>query len=124
MAVCTLAPAAWVSRSGVLAIGMLVLLPALLTVAISALVPEHAWQQLSCADGSKGTRVYDWALIGTASSDHRLLVRRSLHLNDKGDKELAFFLGYAPRGASLAELVAVRRRRLGDRDTPPVIPVK
>jgi hypothetical protein len=31
-----------------------------------ALVPEDGWQRLSCADGSKGPRPYDWALIGTA----------------------------------------------------------
>ncbi len=43
---------------------------------LAALVPDQAWQRLSCADGSKGPRVHDWALIGTAS-DHRLLVRRS-----------------------------------------------
>ena len=27
------------------------------------LVPGGAWQRLSCADGSKGPRLYDWALI-------------------------------------------------------------
>jgi len=79
--------------------------------ALAALVPDGAWQQLSCADGSKGPRVYDWALIDNASGDHRLLVRRSLHLNEKGEQELAFFWCYAPRGASLAELVAVAGAR-------------
>ncbi len=66
---------------------------------LAALVPGGAWQRLSCADGSKGPRLYDWALIGTAGGDHQLLVRRSLHLNEKGVRELAFFLCYAPRGA-------------------------
>ena len=46
---------------------------------LAALVPAGAWQRLSCADGSKGPRLYDWALIGTASPDHWLLARRSLH---------------------------------------------
>ena len=78
---------------------------------LAALVPREAWQQLSCADGSKGPRLYDWALIDTASRDHRLLARRSLHLNEKGDKELAYFMCYAPRGAALAELVAVAGAR-------------
>ena len=55
--------------------------------ALGRLVPRHAWQQLSCADGSKGPRVYDWALIDAASSDHRLLVRRSRHRNEKGELE-------------------------------------
>ncbi len=39
---------------------------------LAALVPSAAWQQLSCADGSKGPRLYDWALIGTASRHPRL----------------------------------------------------
>ncbi len=78
---------------------------------LAALVPADGWQQLSCADGSKGPRLYDWALIATASHDHRLLARRSLHLNEKGEKELAYFLCYAPRGATLAELVAVAGAR-------------
>jgi len=78
---------------------------------LAGLVPATAWQQLSCGDGSKGPRVYDWALIDTVSAGHRLLVRRSLAVNAKGERELAFFLCYAPRGASLAELVAVAGAR-------------
>jgi SRSO17 transposase len=46
---------------------------------LTALVPAGAWQRLSCADGSKGSRLYDWALIEVESPGHRLLVRRSLH---------------------------------------------
>ena len=45
----------------------------------AALVPKDGWQRLSCADGSKGPRLYDWALIGAAAPGHCLLVRRSLH---------------------------------------------
>ena len=78
---------------------------------LAALVPAAAWQRLSCGDGSKGPRVYDWALIGTASGDHELLVRRPLTPNAKGERELAFFICHAPRGASLAELVAVAGAR-------------
>jgi SRSO17 transposase len=78
---------------------------------LGALVPAGAWQRLSCADGSKGPRLYDWALIEVASPDHRLLVRRSLHPGEKGQLELAYFWCYAPRGAALAELVAVAGAR-------------
>jgi SRSO17 transposase len=78
---------------------------------LAALVPADGWQRLSCADGSKGPRLYDWALVSTASRDHRLLVRRSLHRGEKGIRELAYFLCYAPRGATLAELVAVAGAR-------------
>jgi SRSO17 transposase len=34
---------------------------------LAALVPAAGWQQLSCGDGAKGPRFYDWALIATAS---------------------------------------------------------
>jgi SRSO17 transposase len=79
--------------------------------ALAAVVPAGAWQRLSCADGSKGPRVYDWALIQTADSGHWLLVRRSLTLNAKGEHELAYFLCYSPRPVTLAELVAVAGAR-------------
>ena len=78
---------------------------------LAALVPAGAWQRLSCADGSKGPRLYDWALMETASADHRLLVRRSLRPGEKGELELAYFLCYSPRAATLAELVAVAGAR-------------
>jgi len=41
---------------------------------LAALVPAGAWQRLSCADGSKGPRLYDWALIETVAAGHWLLV--------------------------------------------------
>jgi SRSO17 transposase len=43
---------------------------------LAALVPEDGWQRLSCADGSKGPRLYDWALLATGSPRHHLPVRR------------------------------------------------
>jgi SRSO17 transposase len=42
---------------------------------LAALVPDGAWQRISCADGSKGPRLYDWALIGTDREDRHLMVR-------------------------------------------------
>jgi SRSO17 transposase len=74
-------------------------------------VPRGGWQVLSCGDGAKGPRLYDWALIGTASGEHQLLVRRSLAPGEKGELELAFFWCYAPPGTTLAELVAVAGAR-------------
>jgi SRSO17 transposase len=79
--------------------------------ALARLVPGGAWQRLSCADGSKGPRLYDWALIETGVQGQPLLVRRSLHVNAKGMRELAYYRCHAPRGASLAELVAVAGAR-------------
>ena len=78
---------------------------------LAGLVPRDAWQRMSCADGSKGPRLYDWALIGTADDGRSVLVRRSLHANAKGERELAYYRCYAPDGAALAELVAVAGAR-------------
>ena len=74
------------------------------------------WQRLSCADGSKGPRLYDWALVGTKSPRHHLLVRRSLAPGEKGDLELAFFRCWSPRPVTLPELVAVAGARWGVED--------
>ncbi|HET9974795.1 MAG TPA: IS701 family transposase [Streptosporangiaceae bacterium] len=78
---------------------------------LAALVPASGWQRLSCADGSKGPRLYDWALAGGAAAGHQLLVRRSLHPGEKGQLELAFFRCWSPRPVTLAELVAVAGAR-------------
>jgi SRSO17 transposase len=78
---------------------------------LAALVPAGTWQRLSCADGSKGPRLYDWALIGTGSPQRWLLARRSLHPGEKGELELAYFLCYSPRPVTLPELVAVAGAR-------------
>ncbi len=83
---------------------------------LAALVPASGWQRLSCADGSKGPRLYDWALIATASADRWLLARRSLHPGEKGDLELAFFRSRSPRPVTLPELVAVAGARWGIED--------
>jgi SRSO17 transposase len=83
----------------------------LTAAALAALVPRSGWQRLSCGDGAKGPRLYDWALIGTTSPAHYLLVRRSLTPDAKGVRELAFFTCYAPGGAPLTELVRVAGSR-------------
>ena len=83
---------------------------------LAALVPRDGWQRLSCADGSKGPRLYDWALIAAKSPQHHLLARRSLQPNEKGVLELAFFRCWSPRPVALAELVAVAGARWGVED--------
>jgi SRSO17 transposase len=83
----------------------------------AALVPKEGWQRLSCADGSKGPRLYDWALIGTAEGPgHHLLARRSLQPGEKGTRELAFFRCWSPRPVTLPELAAVAGARWGVED--------
>jgi SRSO17 transposase len=79
--------------------------------------PADAWQRLSCGDGAKGPRVYDWAAAKLPANlifdpdpptHHRwVMARRSL--SDPG--ELAYYLAYAPVGIELAELVRVAGSR-------------
>jgi hypothetical protein len=63
---------------------------------LAARVPARGWQVLSYGDGSKGPRLYEWALIGLAAPGRQLLVRRALAPDAKGELELAFFLCSAP----------------------------
>ena len=83
---------------------------------LAALVPAGAWQRLSCADGSKGPRLYDWALIEAADPGHWLLARRSLRPGEKGQLELAFFRCWSPGPVTLPELAAVAGARWGIED--------
>jgi SRSO17 transposase len=66
---------------------------------LAAKVPGRGWQRLSCGPGSKGERLYDWALCA-AGGGRQLLIRRSL-----SSGELAYYLCWSPRTASMAELV-------------------
>jgi SRSO17 transposase len=75
-------------------------------------LPAESWQRLSCGEGAKGPRLYDWALIplprwGQAPDVlHALLVRRSLT-----DGEVAYFVVFAPAGTPLQTLVTVAGMR-------------
>lgn len=78
----------------------------------AATLPDEGWQRLSCGDGAKGPRAYDWALLPlprwgqSADVLHALLVRRSLT-----DGELAYFIVFAPTDATLQTLVTVAGMR-------------
>jgi SRSO17 transposase len=73
--------------------------------ALARRVPDRGWQRLSCGPGSKGERLYDWALAGAGAGRH-LLIRRSLTSG-----ELACYLCWSPRAAAMAELVRVAGAR-------------
>jgi hypothetical protein len=73
--------------------------------ALAARVPGRGWQTMSCGPGSKGERLYDWALSPAGNGRH-LLIRRSITSG-----ELAFYLCWSPRNATLAELVKVAGAR-------------
>jgi SRSO17 transposase len=77
-------------------------------------VPARAWQWVSCGQGAKGHRLYDWAFIrldpcpdrGDQPGQHWLMVRRHHKTG-----ELAFYRCWMPRPTPLAVLVKVAGRR-------------
>jgi SRSO17 transposase len=81
--------------------------------ALLAQIPPEAWQRLSCGAGTKGERVYDWALVSLPrfqqSPDilHALLFRRSLSDPTKID----YYIVFAPADVSLQTLVTVAGQR-------------
>ncbi|SNQ49857.1 transposase (fragment) [Frankia canadensis] len=83
--------------------------------ALAAKVPAHAWETYSCADGTKGPRLYDWALVDTREFDgpdnhpQQVLTRRSRTER----KDLSFFLTNSPHPVPLAMLITVAGRRWG-----------
>src|SRR5262245_5228867 len=78
-------------------------------------VPARAWQQISCGEGAKGHRLYDWAFLrldhdapapAGQAGRHWLMVRRN-----RTSGELAFYRCFTPRPTPLAVLVKVAGRR-------------
>jgi SRSO17 transposase len=75
--------------------------------AVVAELPDEAWQCLSAGAGSKGPRLYDWALIAVESSDlpdgwkRFLLARRSLD----DTKETACYFVLAPAALTLQQAI-------------------
>jgi SRSO17 transposase len=72
----------------------------------------QVWHRLSCGDGAKGPREYDWALLvlprfmQEMDILHALLVRRSLT-----DGELTYVVVFAPAHTPLQTLVNVAGQR-------------
>ncbi|MFE1775592.1 IS701 family transposase [Streptomyces sp. NPDC059008] len=79
--------------------------------------PDDSWERLSCGDGAKGPRVYDWtaAMLPAVTSfegdgpSHRrwVLARRSIACPD----EIAYYLAYAVTGTTVNQLVTVAGSR-------------
>jgi SRSO17 transposase len=69
-------------------------------------LPLSAWVRRACGIGTKGYRVYDWAIIDSDHPDHQYLIRRSVD-----DGELAFYHCYNPRHEPVGELVRVAGTR-------------
>jgi SRSO17 transposase len=80
--------------------------------ALLAEVPADAWRRLSCGDGAKGPRAYDWALVRTNSTDpdeyaRWLLIRRSV----SDPTAVAYFACGGPPATTLRQLVIVAGAR-------------
>jgi SRSO17 transposase len=76
--------------------------------AVVGALPAEAWATLSCGEGSKGERLYDWACVqlpyeGPAGTGQWLLARRSR----SDPKEMAYYRAFGPVGTTLEELVPV-----------------
>ena len=75
-------------------------------------VPADAWKRLSCGSGSKGERLYDWALVTWPSPEEDgfergWLVRRSI----AEPTDIAHYFTHAPEGTALEQLVQIAGRR-------------
>lgn len=81
--------------------------PGQVTIAdVAAVVAADAWHRRSCGEGAQGPRIYDWAYVPVrpalrAGWVHGVLVRR----HPVRTQELAYYLVYARRTASLASIV-------------------
>ncbi len=70
------------------------------------LVPSEKWQRLSMSEGTKGPRLFEWALLPILhqwedDGRHFLLIRRCL--DDPSEK--TYYFVFAPLGTTLAEMV-------------------
>jgi SRSO17 transposase len=75
-------------------------------------VPPDAWHRLSCGDGAKGPRAYDWAVSRTNCPDPNtcarwLLIRRSV----SDPEDVACFACGGPPGTTLNDLVRIAGAR-------------
>jgi SRSO17 transposase len=81
---------------------------------LAALLPDEAWVVLSAGEGSKGSRLYEWAWLQlpdeTEATHERarwVLIRRSLA--DRSER--AYYRVYGPATITLAEVVRVTGSR-------------
>jgi SRSO17 transposase len=74
-------------------------------------ITKSQWQVVSAGDGSKGPRLYEWALVPVLSimieNRRWLLVRRSI----SDPKQMAYYVVYGPPETKLEEMVKVAGKR-------------
>ena len=75
---------------------------------LHAEVPSDSWIRLSCGDGSKGPRLYDWAALRTNSPEPGIFVRWVLIRRSVSDPtETAYFACGGPPATTLDDLVRI-----------------
>ncbi len=87
-----------------------------MTVAEAEALMLHAedWQRLSMSEGTKGPRLFDWAIMPILygwedDEQHFLLIRRCLD----NPSEKAYYFVFAPAGTTLVEMVKAIGQRWG-----------
>lgn len=88
-----------------------------LQIEAKLLISEQAcsqWQCLSCGEGAKGPRLYEWVEVklprpraASSQFEYWLVARRSI----AKPQELAYYLAFAPAGTTLQTLVGVIGQR-------------
>jgi SRSO17 transposase len=86
---------------------------------VFAQAPNQAWEPLSCGDGAKGPRLYDWAAVqlrAVREFDYQRgeQVRRRWALARRSrtkPEEIAYYLAYAPMEAKAIDLVRIAGTR-------------
>lgn len=78
---------------------------------IAATLAPNDWKCLSAGAGSKGPRLYNWALVplkdaGIAGWVHYLVIRQSMETGEKAP-DTAYILVFAPAGTTLQKMVEV-----------------
>jgi SRSO17 transposase len=68
---------------------------------VAVRLKPHDWSRRSCGIGTKGFRIYDWALVN-AVDGHQYVFRRNIT-----NGEIAYFHCYNPRREPMTELVRV-----------------
>jgi SRSO17 transposase len=78
-------------------------------IRVDEAVTGAVFERRACGTGTKGPRVSDWAMVGTASPRHVLLIRRLICRPD----QLTFYLCYAPPGrpATMTYFITIAGRR-------------
>lgn len=78
---------------------------------IATLLPKRVWKRLSAGAGTKGERLYDWALLPLGEVDQErqrwLLFRRSI----SDQTELSYYVVSGPKKSLLKEMVKVAGTR-------------